>query len=106
MFPRPCGLEDYSNWSEKNFFFGPFFTRSIHVDFPKDEIFVVPTFISWKSLKKVMVSTCVLNFRCIIGVEYFQKILVLKEGPEHCQYIFNFLINTILFILNFTTIVI
>jgi hypothetical protein len=30
----------------------------------------------------------------------------LKEGPEHCQYTFYFLINTILFILNFITIVI
>jgi hypothetical protein len=52
-----------------------------------------------------MVSTCVLNFRCIIRVEHFQKILVLKEGPKHCQYTFYFLINTILFILNFTTMV-
>jgi hypothetical protein len=42
-----------------------------------------------------MVSTCVLNFRCIIGVEYFQEILVLKEGLEHCQYTFYFFINTI-----------
>jgi hypothetical protein len=30
-------------------------------------------------------------------VEHFQKILVLKEGPKHCQYTFYYLINTILF---------
>jgi hypothetical protein len=53
-----------------------------------------------------MLSTCVLNFRCIIGVEHFQKILILKDGPKHCQYTFYFLINTILFYFNFITIVI
>jgi hypothetical protein len=53
-----------------------------------------------------MVSTYVLNFRCIIGMEHFQKNLVLKEGPEHCQDTFYFLINTILFILNFNAMVI
>jgi hypothetical protein len=53
-----------------------------------------------------MVSTCVLNFRCIIGMEHFQKIIVLKEDLEHCHYTFYFLINIILFTLNFITIVI
>jgi hypothetical protein len=39
-------------------------------------------------------------------MEHFQKIIVLKEGREHCQYTFYFLINTILFILNFNAMVI
>jgi fumarate reductase subunit C len=51
-----------------------------------------------------MLPTCVVNFRCIVGVEHFQKILVLKKSPKHCQYFFNFLINPILIlILNFNT---
>jgi hypothetical protein len=33
-----------------------------------------------------MLPTCVVNFRCIVGVEHFQKILVLKKSPKHCQY--------------------
>jgi hypothetical protein len=45
----------------------------------------------------MMLPTYVLNFRCIMGVEHFQKILVLKEGSKHWQFTFYFLINTILF---------
>jgi hypothetical protein len=36
-----------------------------------------------------MLPTCVLNFRCIEGVERFQKIIVLKKSPK-VHYFLNF----------------
>jgi ABC-type tungstate transport system substrate-binding protein len=46
-----------------------------------------------------MLPTCVLNFRCIIGAEHFQKKIVLKEGLKYCQYTFKILINIFIYLL-------
>jgi hypothetical protein len=37
-----------------------------------------------------MLPTCVLNFRCIVWVEHFQKIILWKKSPKHCHYTFFF----------------
>jgi hypothetical protein len=37
-----------------------------------------------------MLPTCVLNFRCIVGVEHFQKILVFKKKSKTLPLLFIF----------------
>jgi hypothetical protein len=106
IFFLPPGLEDCSNWSEKNYYFWTLLYRVSPLWFSKGWKFCCTNicFLE-KSFRKIMLPTWILIFRFIIGAEYFKKFLTWKKVLDVANTLFIFE-SLQFYFLNFNTIVI